>query len=87
MVRTYNRKTDRQKWDINAMELAVEAVSSSKMGFLKAFKQFNIPKSSIERYVKKAKNNPDYKVDKSDGKYKNVFTPEQEELVSYLKTM
>ncbi|KAG8236499.1 hypothetical protein J437_LFUL013336 [Ladona fulva] len=58
MVRTYVRKTDRQKWDINAMELAVEAVLSSKMGFLKASKQFNVPKSKQE-----------------------------EELVSYLKTM
>ncbi|KAG8239760.1 hypothetical protein J437_LFUL010608 [Ladona fulva] len=58
------------------------------MGFLKASKQFNVPKSSIERYVKTAKKYPDYKVDKSDGKYKNVFTAEQEEeLVSYLKTM
>ncbi|KAG8236615.1 hypothetical protein J437_LFUL012807 [Ladona fulva] len=87
MVRTYVRKNDRQKWDINAMELAVEAVLLSKMGFLKASKQFNVPRSSIERYLKRPKKKPDYKVDKSDGKYKNVFTAEQEaELVSYLKT-
>lgn len=88
MVRTYVRKTDRQKWDVNAMEMAVEAMLSSEMGFLKASVQFNVPKSTLERYVKKAKNNPAYKVNKSDGKYKNVFTSEQEdELVSYLKTM
>lgn len=88
MVRVYVRKTVRQKWDVNAMEMAVEAMLSSEMGFLKASVQFNVPKSTLERYVKKAKNNLDYKVDKSDGKYKNVFTSEEEdELVSYLKTM
>lgn len=53
MVRNYVRKTERQKWD--------------EMGFLKAANQYDVPKSSLERYVKKCRNNPDYKVDKSDG--------------------
>lgn len=88
MVRTYVRTTERQKWDENAMNMAVEAVLSSQMGLLKAATQYNVPRSSLERYVKKSKDNPDYKIDKSDGKFKNVFTPEQEEeLVSYLKMM
>ena len=88
MVRTYKRKTDRQEWNVHAMESAVNVVLSGEMGFLKASKQFEVPKSTLERYVNKARDNPDYKIDKSDGKYKNVFTPEQEEeLVSYLKTM
>lgn len=38
MVRNYVRKTERQKWD--------------EMGFLKAANQYDVPKSSLERYVK-----------------------------------
>uniref|UniRef100_A0A1B6L3T1 HTH CENPB-type domain-containing protein n=1 Tax=Graphocephala atropunctata TaxID=36148 RepID=A0A1B6L3T1_9HEMI len=88
MVRNYTRKTDRQKWDKNAMSEAIEAVISGEMGFLKAARQFNVPKSSLERYVNKKKKNPEYKVDKTDGKFKNVFSVEQEfELVKYLKSM
>lgn len=64
MVRTYVRKTERQKLDVNAMEMAVAAVLSSEMGYLKAANQYNDPKSSLERYVKKAKDNPDYTIDK-----------------------
>ncbi|KAK9739010.1 Tc5 transposase DNA-binding domain [Popillia japonica] len=38
--------------------------------------------------LKKIRKNPDYNIDKRAGKFKNVFTEEQElELVSYLKTM
>lgn len=73
MVRNYTRKTDRQKWDENAMSEAIEVVISGEMGFLKAARQFNVPKSSLERYVNKKKKNPEYKVDKTDGKFKNVF--------------
>lgn len=46
-------------------EMAVEAVLSSKVELKKkASKQLNVPKSTQERHVNKAKNNPDYKVDK-----------------------
>lgn len=88
MVRNYVRKTDRQKWDVNSMQMAVEAVIRTEIGFLKASRQFNVPKSTLERYVNKTKNNPNYKIDRSEGKFKNVFTAEQEiELVAYLKSM
>lgn len=88
MVRNYIRKTDRQQWDVDSMELAMQAVISHEMGFLKASQQFNVPKSSLERYVKKKKKYANYKIDKSEGKFNKVFTPEQEdELVAYLKSM
>lgn len=88
MVRDYKKKTNRQSWSTEAMNNAVEAVISGQSGCLKASNQFDVPQSTLERYVKKRKENPDYKIDKTAGKFKNVFTEEQElELVNYLKTM
>lgn len=88
MVRDYKKKTNRQSWSTEAMNNAVEAVISGQCGCLKASNQFDVPQSTLERYVKKRKENPDYKIDKTAGKFKNVFTEEQElELVNYLKTM
>jgi len=42
----------RQKWDKSAMSAAVEAVINKEMGYEKASKQFNVPKRTLERYVK-----------------------------------
>lgn len=88
MVRIYKRITDRQKWDVQSMESAVESVISGEMGYLKASQQFDVPKTTLERYVTKKKNNCSYEIDKTEGKYKKVFTQEQEtELAEYLKSM
>jgi hypothetical protein len=88
MVRNYVRKTNRQEWSVDAMEKAVQTVISGEMGFLRASNQFNVPKSTLERYVNKRKKTDDHIVDKTAGKFKNVFSTEQElELVEYLKTM
>ncbi|XP_071056456.1 uncharacterized protein [Onthophagus taurus] len=70
------------------MNNAVEAVITGQSGYLKASNQFHVPQSTLERYVKKRKENPDYKIDKMAGKFKNIFTAEQElEIVNYLKSM
>ncbi|KAJ8975688.1 hypothetical protein NQ317_001790 [Molorchus minor] len=74
MVRNYVKKTDRQQWSNEAMDQAIDA--------------FQLPQTTLERYVKKRKDDPNYVIDKTSGKYQCVFTKEQElELVTYLKDM
>lgn len=88
MVPDYKKKTNRQSWSTEAMNNAVQAVISGQFGCFKASNQFDVPLSTLERYVKNRKENPDYKIDKTAGKFKTVFTEEHElELVNYLKTM
>ena len=85
MVRVYKKKTNRQSWSTEAMNNAVDAVISGRCGCLKASNQFDVPQTTLERYVKKKKENPEYQIDKTAGKFQ---TQEQElELVNYLKTM
>ena len=38
------------KWKENAMQLAIKAVRENKMGFLKALKEFNMPKTTLRRH-------------------------------------
>ncbi|KAI4466404.1 homeobox-like domain superfamily [Holotrichia oblita] len=78
MVRDYKKRTNRQSWSTEAMNSAVEAVISGQSGCLKASNQFDVPQSTLERYVKKIRENSDYNIDKRAGKFKNVFTEEQE---------
>ncbi|XP_065174331.1 uncharacterized protein [Atheta coriaria] len=86
MVRTYVRKTERQMWSSESMELAVQAVVNGQMGYKKASVYYKVPSSTLERYVKKKKNNEQSFVEKTAGKYKLVFSASQEaELVNYLK--
>ncbi|KAJ8966145.1 hypothetical protein NQ317_011510 [Molorchus minor] len=88
MVRNYVKKTDRQQWSNEAMDQAIDAVISGAMGYKKASIQFQLPQTTLERYVKKRKDDPNYVIDKTSGKYQCVFTKEQElELVTYLKDM
>lgn len=47
-----NAERKRKKWDAESMKKAVTAVREKKMGFLKASKSFNVPKSTLEDYVK-----------------------------------
>lgn len=55
MVRDYKRKTDRQSWSYESMNNAVDAVISGQFGYKKSSQQFNVPQSTLERYVKKRK--------------------------------
>ncbi|KAH1009008.1 hypothetical protein HUJ04_001436 [Dendroctonus ponderosae] len=54
-VRKYVRKTARQQWSTESIELAIDAVISYK----KASDQFEVSQSTLERYVKKRRNDPD----------------------------
>ncbi|CAH2011606.1 unnamed protein product [Acanthoscelides obtectus] len=70
------------------MERAVAAVVSGAMGCKKASIQFQLPQTTLERYVKKRRTDPNSVIDKTAGKYHCVFTQDQEvELVVYLKDM
>jgi len=70
------------------MDEAISVVLKKEMGFKKAAQQFAVPQPTLERYVKKKKENPDFVIDKTSGKYKCVFNEQQElELVDYLKSM
>lgn len=95
MVRNYKRKTDRGTWEEDDMRRAVRAVLSETMGFLRASATYNVPKSTLERRVRKARCAEDADTDSDNdygkkklGRYKTVFNKEQEEELSqYIKSM
>ena len=88
MVRNYKRKTNRQEWSAQNMEQAVAAVVKKEMGLRKASAQFNVPKTTLQRAVQNKLKDDSYQIDKSRGKYKALFSKEQEaELVNYLMDM
>lgn len=45
----------RKSWDAKAMGLAVNAVKSKEMGYLKASKFYRVPRSTVVDYVKSGK--------------------------------
>lgn len=51
----YKRKTDRQSWDQENMKSAITEVLEHRMGYMRASKAFNIPQSTLEDRVKKAR--------------------------------
>jgi hypothetical protein len=53
MVRNYVKKTSRQEWSTDSMNLAIQAVINKEMGYYKAAKQFNVPQTTLERHTKK----------------------------------
>lgn len=89
MVRNYVRKTKRQEWCTESMNAAVDVVVSGQMGYRRDAEQHGVPQTTLERYVaKKRKDQQNFVVDKSVGKFRSVFSQEQEiELVDYLKSM
>ncbi|KAK0162410.1 hypothetical protein PV327_006190 [Microctonus hyperodae] len=88
MVRNYKRKGEQQKWSQESMQAAVDTVVEGVMGYFKAATKFGVPQSTLERHVKLRRGNPTLQVKKTLGKYKCVFSEEQEnELVDYLKNL
>ncbi|CAH2010295.1 unnamed protein product [Acanthoscelides obtectus] len=55
------------------MERAVAAVVSGVMGCKKASIQFQLPQTTLERYVKKRRTDPNSVIDKTAGKYHCVL--------------
>ncbi|CAK1549453.1 unnamed protein product [Leptosia nina] len=95
MVRNYKRKTDRGKWNEEDMRRAVNAVLTHRMGFLLASATYDVPKSTLERRVRKARETVNADTDSDNdcgkkhlGRFKTVFSAEQEnELAEYVKSM
>ncbi|XP_011496614.1 PREDICTED: CENP-B homolog protein 2-like [Ceratosolen solmsi marchali] len=85
MVRKYKRKTNRQQWGKNKMIEAVNAVLEG-MQMKIAAQKFNIPKTTLMRWYEKAKCNDIETYDVKLGRFKTVFTAEQEyQLKQYIK--
>lgn len=77
MPYNYKRKTTQLSWTSEAVNGAVLAVKRDKMPFATAAKQFNVPRNTLKRRV--LDKNQDATNDKKIlGKYKKVFTDEQE---------
>ena len=75
-----------KSWDQEAMIRAVTAVRNKEMGLNKAEKLFNVPKTSLRRYVKMDK--PAEEAIRTTLGRKPVFSPAMEaELVDYLVMM
>lgn len=90
MVYNYKRKSDRGKWSEEAMKKAIEVVLKGEMGYMLAAKSFSVPQTTLERKVKKAREN--------ENRIENVKVPlgpilpvfsqkEEDELMDYLLDM
>ncbi|KAJ8953478.1 hypothetical protein NQ318_023599 [Aromia moschata] len=87
MPSTYKRKTDRQSWSEEAMSRALESLRGGTCGYLKAAKQFNVPKSTLERRFKNKKKQAVH-FSKQLGSRKLTFSRDLEaQLVEYTKNM
>lgn len=91
MPRAYKRKTDRQSWSQEGMELAIIEVMSGRMGYKKASKAFNVPQSTLEDRIRKARTKdltPAQAATKGMGSCTTVFSKDQEEeLVNHILMM
>ncbi|KAK9739566.1 CENP-B N-terminal DNA-binding domain [Popillia japonica] len=73
-------------WNPDQMKLAIRAVREKEMGYLKASKVFDVPKSTLEDYAKQFHKTPEQLVAAPIGR--PVLSLEMEEdLVSYCLEM
>lgn len=79
MVRVYKRKTNRQSWSTEAMNNAVVAVISGRCGCLNASNEFDVPQTTLERYVKKKRKILSIRLIKLQGNFK-PFLPKNRNL-------
>lgn len=82
------RKTDRQSWSQEGMELAIIEVMSGRMGYKKASKAFNVPQSTLEDRIRKTRTKdltPAQAATKDMGSCTTVFSKYQKvELVNHI---
>ncbi|KAI4455516.1 hypothetical protein MML48_9g00004454 [Holotrichia oblita] len=77
----------RKSWEADKMKAAVVAVRNREMGYLKASKTFNVPQSTLERYVRDDEKDPCLVVQSKLGR-KPVFSSDiEEDLANYCLTM
>ncbi|XP_026688144.1 uncharacterized protein LOC103521868 [Diaphorina citri] len=77
MVRNYKRKTSWQSWSEESMSQAIIAVRSGEMSLRTAANTHNVPKTTLERKLKK-EGDPQTAAHKSLGRFKPVFSDDQE---------
>lgn len=83
----YRRKTDRGKWSAQDMLEAAQKVRDKELSLRQAAEQYNVPKSTLERRVTN-KNKIVKENEKYLGRYRKVFSDEQEEeIVDYILEM
>ena len=87
MPRNYNRKTNRQIFDQNAMSCAIDACKKGEMGYLKASKQFNVPICSLRRRVKEINKHATGSSKYIGGKTTSLPPEVEESLVKYIVEM
>ncbi|KAK2575400.1 hypothetical protein KPH14_008316 [Odynerus spinipes] len=83
MPRNYKRTTNRQSWSEESMKNAILDVIGGKSGYRVASRTFSVPQSTLEDRVKKYRknNNVEDASKKGLGRFKTVFTAEQESLM------
>lgn len=82
MVFNYKRKSNRAAWSEETLHEAVRAVKDDGQSINTTAKKFGIPFTTLQRHVKTGTNS------KKLGRFRPVFSPEQEEeLCLYLKKM
>jgi hypothetical protein len=60
------------------MEKVVYSCISGEMGYKKAAQRYSIPQTTLERYVKRYRGNPDETALKKNlGRFKTIFTKDQ----------
>lgn len=79
--------SQRKKWSKEAMLKAVEAVKNHEMGYLKASKIFNVPRSTLENYVNHPTKTSLDLVSVPLGRKPTLGTDLENELVKYCKEM
>ena len=78
MVRNYVRKTERQQWNVSNMQREIGAMKTGKMGFERAARSHNVPKTTLRRRVL-GMNTILQNGDKGFvGGYRRVFSEDQE---------
>lgn len=82
--------SSRKNWCKGDMEVAVRSVLEKKMGLKKAVKQFNVPRSTLQRMVRKCQNNnvdPSEAVKSKLGRSSVLGEKIEAELVEYILKM
>lgn len=87
----YKRISNRQRWSEESMAAAIQEMLNGTMGSKKASASYNVPQTTLEDRVKKARQNdltPQLAAKKGLGRFKPIFTPAQEkELVAYILSL
>ena len=80
-------RSKRKKWDPHSMKEAVAAVKEKKMGYLKASKFYNVPRSTLENYVNHKSKSVEDLLSTKLGRKSTLGDQMESELVEYCKLM